>query len=62
MNKEELKKLSNSELQKEVAQLRKELFDLRLSLDGGEVKDFSQFGKIRKNIARCLTFLKQKQA
>ena len=62
MNKEELKKLSDSELQTEMAQLRKELFDLKLSLDGGEVKDFSQFGKIRKNIARCLTFLKQNQA
>lgn len=62
MNKEELKKLSNSELQKEALQLKKELFDLRLSLNSGEVKDFSQFGKIRKNIARCLTFLEQKQA
>ncbi|MBD3272890.1 50S ribosomal protein L29 [Candidatus Dependentiae bacterium] len=60
MKKEDLKKLSESELQKELKQLRKELFDLKLSLDSGEVKDFSQFGKIRKNIARCLTFLKQK--
>lgn len=59
MNKEDLKKLSNSELQKELNQLKKEIFNLRLGLDSGEVKDFSQFGKIRKNIARCLTFLKQ---
>ncbi len=60
MNKDDLKKLSDSETQKELNLLRKELFDLRLSLGSGEVKDFSQFGKIRKNIARCLTFLKQK--
>ncbi|KKP22995.1 MAG: 50S ribosomal protein L29 [candidate division TM6 bacterium GW2011_GWF2_28_16] len=62
MKKEDLKKLSETEINKELKQLKKEIFDLRLSLDGGEVKDYSQFGKIRKNIARCLTFLRQKQS
>ena len=57
---EDLKKLSDSELQKELRQLKKELFDLRMNLGTGEVKDYSQFGKVRKDIARCLTFLKQK--
>lgn len=60
MKKEDLKKLNNSEIQKELKQLKKELFDLKMNIDSGEVKDFSQFGKIRKNVARCLTFLKQK--
>ncbi|MBU4270039.1 50S ribosomal protein L29 [Candidatus Dependentiae bacterium] len=62
MNKEDLKKLSESELNKELMQLKKELFDLKFGLENGEVKDLSQFGKIRKDTARCLTFLKQKQA
>lgn len=57
MKKDDLKKLSNSEIQKELKQLKKELFDLKMNIDSGEVKDFSQFGKIRKNIARCLTYL-----
>lgn len=59
---EDLKKLSDTEIQKEVKQLKKELFDLKMNLDTGEIKNFSQFGKIRKDVARCLTFLKQKKA
>ena len=61
MKKQDLSKLTEAELNQELLQLRKELFDLKLSLGSGEVKDLSQFGKIRKDIARCLTFLRQKQ-
>ncbi len=61
MKKDDLKKLNEAEFNKELQQLRRELFDLKLSLGSGEVKDLSQFGKIRKDIARCLTFLRQKQ-
>ena len=62
MEKEDLKKLNVTDLQKELKQLKKELFDLKLNLDGGQVKDMSQFKKIRKNIARCSTFLEQKES
>ena len=62
MKKDELKKLGDSELKKELSQLRRELFDLKMTADTGDVKDFSQFRKIRKNIARCQTYLRQRNS
>lgn len=60
MKQDELKKLDIKALQKEVSQLKKDLFNLKLNLAGGDVKDYSQFKKLRKNIAWCLTFLNEK--
>lgn len=62
MKKDDIKKLSLQELEKEVVKLKKELFNLKLTLAGGQVTDYSQFGKIRSNIARCLTCLNEKKA
>ena len=59
---EEMKKLEKPVLQKEVDQLKKGFFNLKLSFSAGEVKDFSQFKKLRADIARCLTFLNQKNS
>ena len=57
--KDELKKLDIESLNQEAIGLKKELFNLKLNINGGEVKDYSQFKKMRKNIARCLTLLNQ---
>jgi large subunit ribosomal protein L29 len=62
MKKDEIKKLDSDALKKEVAQMKKELFNLKMNVSGGEVKDFSQFKKLRNDIARGLTFLNQKKA
>ena len=61
MEKIDFKKLDEKALRKEVTSLKKELFNLRLNVAVGEVKDFSQFKKLRKNVARALTFLKKKE-
>lgn len=37
---------------------RKELFNLKLNLATGQVKDVSQFKKLRQKIARALTQLR----
>jgi ribosomal protein L29 len=42
-------------LQEEVAEYRKELFNLRMKTLTGQVKDTSQFKKIRKKIAQAMT-------
>jgi len=60
MNMKEMKKIDAPELQKQVASLKKELFNLKLSVASTHVKDNSQFRKLRVNIARALTLLKQK--
>ena len=60
-SKVDLKSFDIESLKKEIVRLKKELFDLRLNASGGQVKDYSQFKKIRKEIARALTFLNQKK-
>lgn len=55
----ELKKMDIASLNNEVNSLRKELFNLRLSSMAGQVKDVSQFKKLRVKIAQCLTLIQQ---
>lgn len=61
MEKKELKSLDTQALKQEVASLKKELFNLKLSKITGQLKDFSQFRKLRVQIARTLTYLNQNQ-
>jgi large subunit ribosomal protein L29 len=58
--KEELKNLSMQQLQEKLDELQRTLFSLRLSKRTGHVKDYAQFQKVRKNIARVMTFMTQK--
>jgi len=59
MEKANLKKLDAVALKNEVVQLKKELFNLKLNMITGQVKDMSQFKKLRVKIAQALTYLKQ---
>lgn len=58
---QELRKMKTEELQSHVEDLRRTLFSLRLSAATSHIKDFSQFKKLRRNIARGLTVLAVKQ-
>lgn len=58
--KEELKKLEIKDLIFKLDALRREYFTLRLNSSTSHVKDYSEFKKSRKNIARALTVLRQK--
>lgn len=62
IEKKDLKNLEAAALRQEVESLKKELFNLNLSKITGQVKDVSQFGKLKVQIARALTFLKQKES
>ena len=62
VEKKDLKKLDIAALKQEVESLKKELFNLNLSKITGQVKDVSQFGKLKVQIARALTFLKQQSS
>ncbi len=53
----ELKKMDTASLRNEVESSKKELFNLRLTTQAGQVKDFSQFRKLRVKIAQCLTLI-----
>lgn len=58
--KEELKQLNKQELLDRVDAFRRELFSLNLNAKTAHVKDNSQFQKVRKNLARALTYAGQK--
>lgn len=49
-------------LQEEVVACRKEIFNLRMNAMIGQMKDTSQFKKIRKQIARIKTAMTMKQS
>ena len=58
--KDELKELTIEQLAEKVNSLRRDLFGLKLNAVNTHVKDYSQFSKLRKDIARALTYLHQK--
>ena len=55
MKAKEVHKLSDEEIVVEVDRLRRKLFELRTQAVTEKIQDTSQFGKIRKDIARVLT-------
>jgi ribosomal protein L29 len=61
MEKEKLSALNIDELKNEIAQLKKELFNLKLNASTMHLKDYSQFRKLRINIGQALTYLRQKE-
>lgn len=58
--KDDLKQAELKELIIKLDALRRDQFSLRLNSSTAHVKDYSQFNKGRKNIARILTLLRQK--
>lgn len=58
--KNQFKQLDAAQLIVEVEKLRRELFSLRLAVITSPAKDYKQSRRMRKNIARGLTYLQQK--
>ena len=58
---EELRSLSNNDLQEKVITLKKELFTLRGKAVGDKMEKPSRIRQARKEIARILTLLKEKE-
>jgi large subunit ribosomal protein L29 len=62
MKASELRKKTRTELQEELFNLRREQFNLRMQRATGQMARPDQFGKVRKDIARVKTVLKQLEA
>lgn len=60
--KQELRELSIEQLNEKAEEYRRELFRLKLTAATGHVKDTSEFNRLKKNLARALTFLTQKKS
>ena len=61
METKNFKNLDLISLKKEVESMKKEYLNLKMSVFSGQMKDFSQFKKLRRDIARVCTELRQKE-
>ena len=59
-NLEELRKFSKSELKERLEGLKSSLYQLRMQLKMGQLKNISSIGEARKDIARIMTLMRQK--
>ena len=57
---QKIQQLSAEDLQKKLDGTRQDLFGLRLNTATSQVKDCSQYKKLRKQIARSLTVMQSK--
>ena len=57
----EARELDVEELEERLAATRRELFNLRFQHATGQLENTGQLKEVRKNIARLLTVLEQKQ-
>ena len=57
----ELKELSVEELNRKVTEMRENLFNLKIRLKSGTLTSTADLGKNKKDLARVLTVLTQKQ-
>jgi len=62
MKASELRQKNDAELQKEVLDLRKAQFSLRMQAATQQLNNSSQLGKVRKDIARVKTIQREKAA
>ncbi len=60
MKKQEIKKLTKSELLKNIDKYKKDLFNLRFQKTSSQVTNPAQIGQTKKIIARLKTILKVK--
>lgn len=62
MKTSELREKNDSDLQKELLELRKAQFGLRMQIATQQLTNTSQVGKVRKDIARVKTIQREKAA
>ena len=60
MKKKDLKKLSKTEMIKNLESFKKDLFNLRFQKNNGQLKSPAKFKETRKSIARLMTLTKGK--
>ena len=61
MKKKEIKKLTKSEINKNLDKLKKDLFNFRFQKNNGQIKSPAKIRETRKSLARLKTMLGKKQ-
>tara|TARA_Y100001970_G_scaffold274088_1_gene373286 strand:+ start:1455 stop:1643 length:189 start_codon:yes stop_codon:yes gene_type:complete len=62
MKKKDLKKISKSEIQKNIDKFKKDLFNFRFQKINGQLKSPAKINETKKNIARLKTKMENKNA
>ncbi len=62
MKKKEIKKLTKTEVTKNIDKLKKDLFNFRFQKSNGQLKSYSKISETKKNIARLKTIMREKNA
>ena len=62
MKKKEIKKMSRTEMLKNLEAFKKDLFNLRFQKNNGQLKNPAKFKETRKNVARLKTYMKGENA
>ncbi len=57
----ELRKLTNEDLNKKIAESKKELLDLRIKQSTGSLEKPSKIHELRKDVARMKTILRERE-
>ena len=61
MKVEEIRKKTDKELQKLLAETRDEMREVRFKVASRQFKNYKQVSKLKKDISRILTIMKEKQ-
>ena len=62
MKANELTAMTKEQLEEKVKELKSQLFSLRFQLATGQLHNTMQISETKRDIARCKTILRQKQA
>ena len=62
MKANELTAMTKEQLEEKVKELKSQLFSLRFQLATGQLQNTMQISETKRDIARCKTILRQKQA
>ena len=57
----ELRLLGDAELVERLSEARRELFNMRFQLATGQLDNSSRLGQVRRDIARLLTFVRERE-
>jgi large subunit ribosomal protein L29 len=58
----EIKNMTEAEIEQTLLSLKEQLFKLNSEVQSGQPERPHRFGLIKKDIARCLTILKEKES
>lgn len=61
MQAQEIREMGTSEIQKQLENVREEYFNLRFRRASGQLEDYAQLRRVRRDVARLLTILRERE-